>query len=95
MHLSKRTPGHLHDYDRGPSDYAGDSNNSNSFWYHTDITNGRYIYLLGRYSDRESSLQCEDSDRQICQNSLGLVGEGNIRIHIDMFIIDNRMGTII
>ncbi len=33
--------GHLQDYDRGLSDYTGDSDNSNSFGHHSVITNGR------------------------------------------------------
>ncbi len=34
-------------YDRGPFDHKRDSDNSSSFRHHSDITNGRNIYLLG------------------------------------------------
>ncbi len=34
-------------YNRGPSDHTGDSDNTISFWHHSDITNGRNIDHLG------------------------------------------------
>ncbi len=34
-------------YNRHLSDHTGDSDNSNSFWRHSDITNGRNIDILG------------------------------------------------
>ncbi len=34
-------------YDKDPPDHTGDSDNSNSFWHHSDITNGRNIFLEG------------------------------------------------
>ncbi len=34
-------------YDTSPSDHTGDSDNSNYFLHHSDITNDRNIYLLG------------------------------------------------
>ncbi len=40
-------PGHAQDFDRGPSDYIGDPDNSNSFWPYSDITNGRSIDVSG------------------------------------------------
>ncbi len=40
-------------YDRGLSDLTG-SNNSNSFWQHSDITNCRNLDLLGWDYDSES-----------------------------------------
>ncbi len=69
MHLSKwilggALPGRQQDYDRGTSDHTGDSDNSSSFRYHSDITNGRNIDLLGGDSVSDSSWQGEDSDWQ-------------------------------
>ncbi len=52
------------DYNRGTNDHTGDSYNSSSFRYHSDITNGRNIDLLGGDSDSDSEWQGEDSDRQ-------------------------------
>ncbi len=40
-------------YDRGPSDHIGDSDNSNSFQHHSDITNNRNIDILAGDSDSE------------------------------------------
>ncbi len=41
-------------YDRGMSDRTGESDNSYSFWHHSDITNGRNVDCLGGDSDSES-----------------------------------------
>ncbi len=55
-----RAPRHM----MGLIDNIGDSDNSNSFQHHSDITNGRNIDLLGGDSDSESQWQGGDSDRQ-------------------------------
>ncbi len=41
-------------YDRSLSDHTGDSDNSNSFRHHSDVTNGRNINLLGGNSESEN-----------------------------------------
>ncbi len=42
-------------YDRGLPAQAGHSGNSNSFQHHSDITNGRNIYILGGDSDMKAN----------------------------------------
>ncbi len=41
-------------YDRDSSDHTGNSDGSNSFRHHFEITNGRNIDILGGDSDSES-----------------------------------------
>ncbi len=48
-------PDHPQDSDMGPSDHTRDSDNNSTSQHHSNITNYRYIDLLGGDSDSESS----------------------------------------
>ncbi len=76
-------------YNSSPSDHTGYSDNSNSFWHHSDIKNCRYIDILGGDSDSESWRQGENSDEPFLhQNSLGQP-RGARTNHIDICITDS------
>ncbi len=53
----------------GMYDHTGASDNSNSIWHHSDITNGRNIDLLLGNAECESHWQGRDSDPQTCSQS--------------------------
>ncbi len=89
MHLPKWILGggdHSQDANMGLSDHTGDSDNSNSFWHHSEITNGRNIDLLGEDSDSEIHGEVGILTNIFSQNSLGQAGEAH-RIYIDRCII--------
>ncbi len=74
-------------YGKGPSDHTGDSDKSNSFQHHSDITNCTNIDLGGGESDSKRYWRCGDSDKQPLSLSELLWPAWGKRIHIDTCII--------
>ncbi len=76
-------------YDRGPSDHTGYSDNSNSFWHHSDITNGRNIDLWeGILTMKANNMVAILTDKSfLCQNYQRQPGWGAHRIHINGLIV--------
>ncbi len=82
--------GYPNDSDRGISEIEENSDNTNSFWQKSDITNARNIDIFRGDSESESSWHhwtlCGFQYRIPCVNVKGISG-----VHIDMYIIIANM----